>query len=140
MAAACQELRPEHLVQASRGTRIVRQAGGAFGTAVAAIIMQRQTAGHAAAGTPGRARAFGHTFWWTLIFTASAVIPRALPAQGAPVGFCRWGICSSGRPAAAHASTWKCPAAHRKGKSTQTTSGGPPTRPSRSRGSPPASY
>jgi hypothetical protein len=62
MAAAYQGLRPEHIAQASRPTRIVRQVGGSFGTAVVAVILQRQTAGHAAAGTPGRARAFGHTF------------------------------------------------------------------------------
>ena len=35
----------------------------AFGAAILAVILERQAAGHAAAGAAGLATAFGTTFW-----------------------------------------------------------------------------
>jgi hypothetical protein len=51
-------------------TRIMQQVGGSFGTAVLAVIL----AGHS----------FQATFWWSVAFTALAVLPAAmLPRRAA---------------------------------------------------------
>lgn len=54
---------------ASSMSRIFQQLGGSFGTAILAVVLQRQLAGH-----PGPT-AFDHTFVWALVFTAIAAIP-----------------------------------------------------------------
>src|SRR5581483_11200828 len=77
MAAAYLELRREQIPHASSLTRILQQVGGAFGAAVLAVILQRQLAAHASASA-GHAVAFGHTFWWSLGFTALAIVPASL--------------------------------------------------------------
>src|SRR5262249_7944702 len=69
--------------------------GGSFGTAVLAVILQRELVSHAAAGLAGQATAVGATFWWAPAPTLLAVIPalflprparRPTPAQeGTPV-------------------------------------------------------
>jgi MFS family permease len=69
MAAAYQGIGREQVPHASSATRILQQIGGAFGTAVLAVLLARQVAAHPAAV------AFGHTFWWSLAFTALAVVP-----------------------------------------------------------------
>jgi hypothetical protein len=51
------------------GGRIQR---GSFGAAVLAVILQRGLAGH------DRAAAFDQAFWWSLGFTALAVLPALL--------------------------------------------------------------
>ena len=56
--------------------------GGAFGTAILAMILSTQLHAHQAAGIAGQAAAFANTFWWSLGFTAIAIIPAlALPHQ-----------------------------------------------------------
>jgi hypothetical protein len=56
----------------------MQQVGGSFGAAVLAVILQRGLAGHAAAG------AYDQAFWWSLGFTALALLPAlALPASRA---------------------------------------------------------
>jgi hypothetical protein len=49
---------------ASSVTRIMQQVGGSFGTAVLAVIL----VGHS----------FQATFWWSVAFTALAVLPAAM--------------------------------------------------------------
>jgi EmrB/QacA subfamily drug resistance transporter len=74
---------------ASSAVNIIMRIGGSFGTAVLAVVLQRQFADHAAS-TAGRAAAFATTFGWTLVFTAAALIPalfvprRPRPAVAAP--------------------------------------------------------
>jgi EmrB/QacA subfamily drug resistance transporter len=88
MAGAFQGLPKADLPHASSAIRITQQVGGSFGAAVLVVILTRQAAGHAVAGTAGLATAFGHTFWWCVGFTALAVIPALLmpgrPARPAP--------------------------------------------------------
>lgn len=81
-AAAYLGLRPTQVPDATVGTRIGQQLGGAFGTAILATILATQLHRHAAAGLAGQATAFANTFWWSLGFTAIAIIPAlALPHQ-----------------------------------------------------------
>jgi EmrB/QacA subfamily drug resistance transporter len=72
MTGAFDGLSSERIPHASSTTRIMQQVGGSFGTAVLAVILQRQLAGQ-----PG-ATAFGHTFLWSLAFTALALVPALL--------------------------------------------------------------
>jgi len=89
MAAAMQGLSRPEIPHASSATRIMQQIGGAFGTAVFAVILQRQLAD---AGATGHASAFNNTFWWTIGFTVLSFIPalfyprpaRPEPAAPAP--------------------------------------------------------
>ena len=76
-------LTPDQVPHASSATRIAQQVGGSFGTAIMAMILQTQLIAHASAGVAGRAAAFDNTFWWSLAFTAVAIIPAlALPREG----------------------------------------------------------
>ncbi|MEU7856132.1 MDR family MFS transporter [Nonomuraea sp. NPDC049141] len=68
MVGAFRGLDRARIPHASSTTRIMQQLGGSFGTAVLAVILQRQLADH-----PGAA--FGHTFAWALAFTVLAVVP-----------------------------------------------------------------
>jgi hypothetical protein len=78
MVGAYRDLRGEQIPDAGSTTRIMQQLGGAFGTAVLAVILQSQLAGHAGA------TAFDTTFVWVLVFTALAVVPALLlPARKA---------------------------------------------------------
>ena len=80
--AAYHGLRNEAIPRATSAVRIFQQVGGSFGTAVLAVILQRHAASQAAAGPAGLATAFGHTFWWTVGFSALAFIPALfLPAE-----------------------------------------------------------
>jgi hypothetical protein len=78
---------------ASSATRILQQVGGAFGTAVLAVILARQAAAHPLAV------AFDHTFWWSLAFTALAVVPALflLGARGPAAAGARGGAETSMR-------------------------------------------
>ncbi len=82
MAAAYLGLGPRQVPHATTATRIAQQLGGAFGTAILAMILATQLHAHQAAGLAGQATAFASTFWWSLGFTAIAIIPAlALPHQ-----------------------------------------------------------
>jgi len=72
MVGAYRDLTGTQIPHASSMTRIMQQLGGAFGTAVLAVILQGQLAGH-----PG-ATAFDTTFLCVLAFTAVAVVPALL--------------------------------------------------------------
>jgi EmrB/QacA subfamily drug resistance transporter len=82
MATAYLGLRPEQVPHASAVTRIALQIGGAFGTAILAMILTTQLHTQTASGLPGQAAAFDNAFWWSLGFTIVAIIPAlALPRQ-----------------------------------------------------------
>ncbi len=82
MAAAYLGLRPDQVPHATSVTRIAQQLGGAFGTAILAMILATQLHAHQVAGLAGQATAFASTFWWSLGFTAIAIVPAlALPRQ-----------------------------------------------------------
>jgi EmrB/QacA subfamily drug resistance transporter len=84
MAGAFEGLSQDEVPHASSATRILQFLGGSFGAAVlVAVILGRQAADHASAGTAGLAIAFGHTFWWCVGFTALALVP-ALLLSGRP--------------------------------------------------------
>ncbi len=84
MTVAYRGLRSEAIPRATSTVRIFQQVGASFGTAVLAVILQNQTAAHAAAGSAGLATAFGHTFWWTVGFTALLFVPALLLPHGRP--------------------------------------------------------
>jgi MFS family permease len=70
MASAFEGLPRASVPDASSVTRIMQQVGGSFGTAVLAVIL----VGHS----------FQATFWWSVAFTALAVLPAAmLPRRAA---------------------------------------------------------
>lgn len=82
MATAYLGLRPDQVPHASSATRIMQQIGGAFGTAILAMILQAQLAARHAGGLAGRVTAFDNAFWWSLGLTAIAVIPAlVLPGR-----------------------------------------------------------
>jgi EmrB/QacA subfamily drug resistance transporter len=84
MATAYIGLTPDQVPHASTATRIAQQVGGSFGTAIIAMILQTQLAAHAAAGAAGRVAAFDNTFWWSLAFTAIAIVPAIALPRPAP--------------------------------------------------------
>ena len=67
MLGAYADLSKAQIPDASSATRIMQQIGGSFGTAVLAVILQRQLATHP--GAAGHATAFDNTFGWALAFT-----------------------------------------------------------------------
>jgi MFS family permease len=82
MAAAYGGLAQRDYPRASSALRILQQLGGSFGVAVVAVLLQRRvTDAPNAGGHPTVdqvAGAYGHTFWWTVAFTAAALIPALL--------------------------------------------------------------
>jgi EmrB/QacA subfamily drug resistance transporter len=78
MAAAYLGLARGQVPHASIATRISSQLGGALGAAVFAVILQAQLAALVAGGPAGRAAAFDAAFWWSVGFTALAVVPALL--------------------------------------------------------------
>jgi EmrB/QacA subfamily drug resistance transporter len=83
MAAAYSGLSQQAFTRASSALRIFQQLGGSFGVAVVAVVLQRQIT-DAYSGDGGHptldhvAGAYGATFWWTVGFTAAAVVPALL--------------------------------------------------------------
>jgi len=83
MTVAYVDLEKEQMAHASAITRIVQQLGGAFGTALVAVVLAAQAAvGQAAAG-------FDAAFWWTVAMTMAAALaglflPKADKAQVDP--------------------------------------------------------
>ena len=95
MSAAYQTLQPHEVPRATTTINILRQVGGSLGTAVLAVILQRQivssfkgagsgTASNllgSAGGLPECARgqvasAFGYSFWWAVGLSALCILPR----------------------------------------------------------------
>ena len=76
MTAAYVDIRKDQMPQASAITRIVQQLGGAFGTALVAVVLTAAaTLTHPEAG-------FDAAFWWTTVVTlAAAAVALLLPAH-----------------------------------------------------------
>ncbi|MFC4944671.1 DHA2 family efflux MFS transporter permease subunit [Pseudonocardia sp. GCM10023141] len=73
MVGAYRGLDREQIPHASSTTRIMQQIGASLGTAVLAVILQRELLAQ-----PVVAVAFGHAFWWAVAFAALAVVPALL--------------------------------------------------------------
>ena len=83
MTVAYVDLEKEQMAHASAITRIVQQLGGAFGTALVAVVLAAQ----ASVGQP--AAGFDAAFWWTVAMTMAAALaglflPKADKAQVDP--------------------------------------------------------
>ncbi|MER6949446.1 DHA2 family efflux MFS transporter permease subunit [Nonomuraea sp. NPDC000554] len=75
LAAAFGSIRPDATARASSALVALIQLGGAAGTALLAVVLQRQPAGAGAA-------AFGNTFWWALaICVLGALLALRLPGK-----------------------------------------------------------
>jgi len=72
MVGAYQGIDRARVPHASGITRIAQQVGGSFGTAILAVVLERQLAGHPAGV------AYAHTFTWSLALTVIAVVPALL--------------------------------------------------------------
>ena len=75
-SAVYQGLPPAAVPSATTGIRIFQQVGGALGTAVLAVILERSAA--AAPGVDGLAHAFAITFAWVLGLTVLSFVPALL--------------------------------------------------------------
>jgi EmrB/QacA subfamily drug resistance transporter len=73
MTAAFASLRPEQLSDATPQLNVVQRIGGAIGTAVLAVVLQRAS-GHAPS-VPKLAGAFDVAYWWSLGIAALSLIP-----------------------------------------------------------------
>src|SRR5262249_23626902 len=74
MSAAYASLQPSELSDATPQLNMLQRVGGSIGTAVLAVVLQRELS-HAAAGTAAAAGAYATAFWWALGLTALAIIP-----------------------------------------------------------------
>jgi EmrB/QacA subfamily drug resistance transporter len=75
MFTAVQDLAPDQIPDASSSTRILQQLGGSFGSALIAVVLQRQLVDHAGVHA---VIAFQHTFGWVMGLTAAAILPAFL--------------------------------------------------------------
>jgi EmrB/QacA subfamily drug resistance transporter len=66
-------LRTDQLSDATPQMNVLQRIGGAIGTAVLAVVLQRASAG--AVGPTELASAFGTAFWWALGICAASLIP-----------------------------------------------------------------
>jgi EmrB/QacA subfamily drug resistance transporter len=73
MSAAFASLRPDQLSDATPQLNVLQRLGGAIGTAVLAVVLQR-AAGQVAAGSPP-ASAFDAAYWWSLGIALLSLIP-----------------------------------------------------------------
>jgi EmrB/QacA subfamily drug resistance transporter len=98
MAAAYSTLESNQVPRATPMLNVVQRIGGSIGTALLAVVLQRQivSALPGASGGLGAARnvppsarqriaeplatAFAHTYWWSLVLTAIAFVPAAILA------------------------------------------------------------
>jgi len=97
MAAAYATIGREQVPRATPMLNVVQRVGGSLGTAILAVVLQRQIAAQVGGDGGGAslgaipddahhrlagplATAFGHTYWWTMAMTAVAVIPAAVLA------------------------------------------------------------
>lgn len=78
MASAYMGLRHEQVSDASITTRILQTIGGAFGSAVLATIVQHQLSSSYVSNIQTVASAYNVSFWWSIGFTAIAIIPTLL--------------------------------------------------------------
>jgi EmrB/QacA subfamily drug resistance transporter len=73
MSAAFASMRPEQLSDATPQLNVLQRIGGAIGTAVLAVVLQRATG---AVHTPGHlAHAFDQAYWWSVGICVASLIP-----------------------------------------------------------------
>lgn len=83
MSVAFVGLERDEVPHASIITRLAQQLGGAFGTAILAVILEATTSG--ATGLSELAAGFDTAFWWAVGFTVVAVgVCIALPTRAKP--------------------------------------------------------
>jgi EmrB/QacA subfamily drug resistance transporter len=83
MAAAYSTLERAQVPRATPMLNVLQRVGGSLGTAVLAVVLQRQLGGRLGegAGSPAVvAAAFAHTYWWAMAITALAVVPAVVLA------------------------------------------------------------
>jgi MFS family permease len=73
MTAAFASLRPDQLSDATPQLNVLQRIGGAIGTAVLAVVLQRASAGVASGA--GLASAFDSAYWWSLGIALLSLIP-----------------------------------------------------------------
>jgi EmrB/QacA subfamily drug resistance transporter len=71
MTAAFASLRPDQLSDATPQLNVLQRIGGAIGTAVLAVVLQRAS-GHALSKPPG---AFDDAYWWSLGIAVLSLVP-----------------------------------------------------------------
>jgi EmrB/QacA subfamily drug resistance transporter len=71
MTAAFSSLRPDQLSDATPQLNVLQRIGGAIGTAVLAVVLQRAS-GHALVKPPG---AFDSAYWWSLGIAVTSLVP-----------------------------------------------------------------
>jgi EmrB/QacA subfamily drug resistance transporter len=76
MTAAFQALPQSKINDATPQLNILQRVGGSVGTAVLAVVLQRQL--NHATKPAAQAQAFGTTFWWVLGLTVAATLPTLL--------------------------------------------------------------
>jgi EmrB/QacA subfamily drug resistance transporter len=79
MAAAYSTLERWQVPRATPLLNVMQRVGGSLGTAVLAVVLQRQLAG--ARGPSAVAAGFGATYWWTMAMTAVALVPAVVLAR-----------------------------------------------------------
>jgi hypothetical protein len=95
MAAAYATIERAQVPRATPMLNVVQRVGGSLGTAVLAVVLQRQITtqlgggGGSLGGVPSGAQArvagplataFAHTYWWAMAMTALALVPAAVLA------------------------------------------------------------
>jgi EmrB/QacA subfamily drug resistance transporter len=73
MTAAFASLRPDQLSDATPQLNVLQRLGGAIGTAVLAVVLQRASAGSASVGH--LSAAFDSAYWWSLGIALLSLIP-----------------------------------------------------------------
>jgi hypothetical protein len=74
MSAAFSAMRPDQISDATPQITALQRTGGAIGTAVLAVVLQRAAVGQPHT-TAGLAHAFNTAYWWALGIAALSLIP-----------------------------------------------------------------
>jgi len=75
-------LEKQEIAHSSVITRLTQQVGGAFGSAVLAVVLQAALTANVPRGASGIADAYDQAFWWSIAFTVLAVaLSFALPGR-----------------------------------------------------------
>jgi hypothetical protein len=82
MVSAYQGVSREQIPQASIATRIFQQLGGAFGSAVLAVIIEHQLLAYPSSDIPAVTGVYDVTFLWLIGFTLiAAIVALFLPMR-----------------------------------------------------------
>jgi EmrB/QacA subfamily drug resistance transporter len=81
MAAAYSTLERWQVPRATPMLNVMQRVGGSLGTAVLAVVLQRQLAHAGSRGSGPVTSAFAHTYWWAMAITAVALVPALVLAH-----------------------------------------------------------